>query len=140
MEVQGSTRALDVFNFLNGKFTFGGSAEHTRGFRMIFGIVIAIKATCVEFIPKMYTGVVDQFVMGCSPHSFFRKILGGKKNLNSLINIFKGLFLPFLLFMFLFHLHISKGVLPYLKSGKEIWTVKINMIFIKENRCCILVS
>ena len=82
-ETQESARALKVFDLLSGKCLFTGGGEHTRGFRMIYGIVVAIKTTCVEFIPKIYVGIVDNFVRGCSPHSFFRKILGGNIFLNT---------------------------------------------------------
>lgn len=77
METHGSDRALRIFNILNGKFFAESAGEHTRGFKMIYGMIMVIKSTCVEFIPKIYIGIVDQFVMGCPPHSIVRKVLGG---------------------------------------------------------------
>lgn len=126
METYGSDRAHKVLEYLTGNFLFTGATEHAKGLRMILGLVLSCKAVCSSFLPKIYMNCTRLLVMGRSPQSVFRKILG-------------GLLLPFLSFMFIVHLHIHQGVLPYLKEGQEIWTLLyLSFLVMAVINCAIL--
>jgi len=110
MDTYGSDRALKALDYLSGNFLFQNATEHAKGLRMILGLALSFKGVCANFLPKLYINLTRILVMGRSPQSVVRKILG-------------GLLLPFLSFMFIVHLHIHQGILPYLKEGQEIWTL-----------------
>ncbi len=73
----GSDRAFKVLEYLSFNFLFTTATEHAKGLRMILGLAMSFKAVCTNFLPRIYMNITRVLVLGRSPQSVVRKILGG---------------------------------------------------------------
>jgi hypothetical protein len=92
--------------------------------------------SCYEFqrtLHQFLATIISEYY-SCSPYWTFPSIYRQKNPRRFIIYLVShtilpftsGLLLPFLSFMFIVHLHIHQGILPYLKEGQDIWTVREN--------------